>query len=235
MRRAGTPPDRIMVFMAVDWFPLWLSLRVAAWATLAAAPIGVGLAYLLANCSFRGKKALEMAVDLPLALPSTVLAYYLLVVLGHQSPLGKLYAAVTGVQLIFTWQAAVVAAFFHAAPWLVHQVRVALEQADHSYERAARTLGASECRVFFRVSLPLARRAVLAATVLAFARALGEFGVTIMIAGNVPGRTQTLAAAVYSAVESGAGAVARSLVLVISAVIVLLLWAASRLSEKRAS
>lgn len=224
-----------MVFMAVDWSPLWLSFRVAAWATLAAVPTGVGVAYLLVNHSFRGKKALEIAIDLPLALPSTVLAYYLLVVLGHQSPIERLYQTITGTPLLFTWQAAVVAAFLHAAPWLVHQVRAALEQIDHSYERIARTLGAPECRVFFRVSLPLARRAVAAATVLAFARALGEFGMTILVAGNVPGRTQTLAVAVYTAAQSGEGAVARSLVMVISVIIVLLLWVAGCLSGKRAS
>lgn len=220
--------------MDIDWFPLWLSLRVASLATLIAMGVGLWLAYLLANREFRGKEALDAAVTLPLVLPPTVLGYYLLVLLGRESPFGKVYEGVFGAPLVFTWQAAVVAALIHSTPLLVKSARAALESVDRNYERAARNLGASEWRVFWRVTLPLARRSVLAAAVLAFARSLGDFGITIMIAGNIPGRTQTMSVAIYDAVESGEGALARTLVLVISAVALGILFLANRLTPKQA-
>lgn len=220
--------------MEIDWFPLWLSLRVASLATLMACAIGIGLAYLLANREFRGKEALDAAVTLPLVLPPTVLGYYLLVVIGRKSLLGEVYESIFGGPLVFTWKAAVIAALFHSAPLLIKSARAALESVDRTYEKAARNLGASEWRVFWRVSLPLARRSILAAAALAFARALGDFGVTIMIAGNIPGRTQTVAVAIYDAVEAGEGAVARTLVLVVSATALLILWIANRLAPRQA-
>lgn len=221
--------------MRIDWFPLWLSLKVAAIATVLSALLGLWLAYLLANRSFRGKGLLNGAVTLPLVLPPTVLGYYLLVLLGRDGPLGRFYEWVFGSPLVFTWQAAVVAATFHTVPLLVILARAALESVDRVYERAARNLGASDWRIFWRVSLPLARRSILAAVALAFARSLADFGITIMIAGNLPGRTQTLAVAVYDAVETGRGAAARVLVLVISVVAVALLWVANRLVPKQAT
>jgi molybdate transport system permease protein len=152
--------------MQIDWFPLWLSLRVAALATVLSLLLGLWLAYLLANRRFRGKEALDAAVALPLVLPPTVLGYYLLIVLGRESPLGRLYEWLTGSPLVFTWQAAVLAAMVHAIPLLVISARAALESVDRSYERAARNLGASEWRVFWKVSLPLARRSILAVAAL---------------------------------------------------------------------
>ena len=219
--------------MALDWFPLWLSLRVAALATLLAAVVGIATAYLLASRDFRGKNAIDALVTLPLVLPPTVLGYYLLVLFGRDAWLGRAYEAVFGQPLVFTWQAAVVAAFFHAAPLLVKSARAALESVDHRYERAARSLGAGAMRTFFRVSLPLASRGILAALALAFAQALGDFGVTIMLAGNIPGRTQTVAVAIYDAVQSDAGSVARVLVVVTSAVAIAVVWFANHLAPKR--
>ncbi|MEN6533180.1 MAG: molybdate ABC transporter permease subunit [Bryobacteraceae bacterium] len=221
--------------MGIDWFPLWLSLRVAALATVAAVAIGLWLAYLLANRQFRGKELLDAAVTLPLILPPTVLAYYLLVLAGHASPLGQFYEWIFGSPLMFTWPAAVIAAIIYATPLLVKSARAALESVDRDYERAARTLGASEWRIFWQVSLPLARRSVLAAVVLCFARALCDFGITIMIAGNIPGRTQTLSVAVYEAVQTGNGATARVLVLVISVTAMAILFLANRLAPRRAA
>jgi molybdate transport system permease protein len=218
--------------MHIDWFPLWLSLRVATLATAAALAVGLWLAYLLANREFRGKEVLDAALTLPLVLPPTVLGYYLLVLLGRSSPIGTLWEKLTGSPLVFTWKAAVIAALLHALPLLVKSARAALESVDRSFERAARTLGASEWRLFWRVTLPLARRSILAATVLAFARALGDFGVTLMVAGNIPGRTQTLAVAIYDAVESGNGSLARALVLIVSAVALLILTLANRLASR---
>ena len=199
--------------MEINWF----SLAVGLW-----------LAYLLANRKFRGKEIVDAAVTLPLVLPPTVLGYYLLVLLGRESPLGKLFEAVTGGPLVFTWKAAVVAAL------LIKLVRAALETVDRTYERAARNLGANEWRVFWQVSLPLARRPVLAAAVLAFARSLGDFGITIMLAGNIPNRTQTVSVAIYDAVEAGKNSTALVLVLAISVIAMGLVYVANRWNEGKA-
>src|SRR5262249_40075853 len=164
---------------------------------------GLWLAYVLANRQFKGKEALDAAVTLPLVLPPTVLGYYLLVLIGRASPLGKLWEGVFGSPLVFTWKAAVIAALLHSLPLLVKPARAALESVDRNYERAARNLGASEWKLFWRVTLPLARRSIIAASALAFARSLGDFGVTLMVAGNIPGRTQTAAVAIYDAYEAG--------------------------------
>ncbi len=219
--------------MAVNWFPLWLSLRVAALATLVSLALGLWIAYVLANRKFRGKELLDAVVTLPLVLPPTVLGYYLLVMLGRTSPLGHFYEYVFGAPLVFTWQAAVVASTFHAIPLLVKSARAAFETVDRSYEKAARNLGASDWRVFWRVTLPLSRRAVIAASVLAFARALGDFGATLMIAGDIPGKTQTASIAIYDAVEGGDTLVARVLVLVLSAVAIAIVYASNRLQQRQ--
>jgi molybdate transport system permease protein len=218
--------------MQIDWFPLWLSLRVAFLSTALALAGGLWIAYILANREFRGKEILSAAVALPLVLPPTVLGYYLLVVIGRASPIGKVWESVFGSPLVFTWKAAVIAALLHALPLLVMSARAALESVDRSYERAARNLGASEWRLFWRVTLPLAHRSILAAVALAFARSLGDFGVTLMVAGNIPGRTQTVAVAIYDAVEAGNGALARTLVLVVSAVALIILTLANRLAPR---
>jgi molybdate transport system permease protein len=219
--------------MPIDWFPLWLSLRVAFVSTLLAVALGLYLAYILANRDFRGKEVVDALVTLPLVLPPTVLGYYLLVlIIGRATPFGKLWEDVFGSPIVFTWKAAVVAALLHSLPLLVKSARAALESVDRSYERAARSLGASEWRLFWRVTLPLAHRSILAAIALAFARSLGDFGVTLMVAGNIPGRTQTVAVAIYDAVESGNGALARVLVIVVSLVALAILSIANRLSPR---
>ncbi len=216
--------------MPIDWFPLWLSLRVACISTAIALGIGLWMAWTLANRQFRGKEVLDALVTLPLVLPPTVLGYYLLVVLGRNSPVGHVYEWLFGAPLVFSWQAAVVAALFHSTPLLVKSARAAFESVDRSYERAARNLGASELRLFWRVTLPLVRRSILAAAALAFARSLGDFGVTLMIAGNIPGRTQTVAVAIFDAVDAGNGRLARVLVLIVSAVALVILSLANRLT-----
>jgi len=220
--------------MPIDWSPLTLSLRVAACATAISFALGLSLAYLLANRQFRGRELLDAVITLPLVLPPTVLGYYLLVVLGRSAPIGRVYEFVFGGPLVFTWQAAVVASTVHAVPLLVKSARAALESVVREYERAARTLGASEWRLFWRVTLPLARRSILSATVLAFARSLGDFGTTLMIAGDIPQRTQTASVAIYDAVESGNTALAKVLVLAISAITIAIVYAANRL-ERRGS
>jgi molybdate transport system permease protein len=215
----------------IDWFPLWLSLRVALLSTAVALALGLWLAYLLANRTFRGKELLDAAIALPLVLPPTVLGYYLLVVIGRSSWIGRAWEGVFGSPLVFTWKAAVIAALLRSLPLLVKSARAALESVDHSYERAARSLGATEARLFWKVTLPLAHRSILAATALAFAQALGDFGVTLMVAGSIPGSTQTVAVAIYDAVEGGNADVARTLVLVVSVAAITILGLAKKLEQ----
>ena len=200
----------------MDLFPLWLSLRVAVASTVIALAAGLAIAYLLANRNFRGREFVDALVTLPLALPPTVLGFYLLVLIGRNSIFGKIWEAVFGSPLVFTVKAAIIAAVIHAAPLLIKSARAAFESVDHRYERAARSLGASEFRLFCYVTLPLARRQIMAAAALAFARSLGDFGITLMVAGNIPGRTQTLALAIYDAVESGDTTRAGVLALIVS-------------------
>jgi len=218
--------------MTNSWFPLWLSLRVAVLATLISVAFGLWMAWVLANREFRGKELVDAMVTLPLVLPPTVLGYYLLVVLGTSSPLGHIYESLFGAPLVFTWQAAVVASTLHAIPLLTKSARAAFESTSRNYEKAARAMGASEWRVFWRVTLPLSRRAVAAASVTAFARALGDFGVTLMIAGNLPGKTQTAAVGIYDAVQRGDTRAARVLVLALSVATLAIVYAANRLGPR---
>lgn len=216
---------------ALDWFPLWLSLRVAGLASVVVLTAGTFVAYLLSHKIFRGKNLIDSLITLPLVLPPTVLGYYLLVLIGRSSPFGHVYEALFGQPLVFTWQAAVVAAVLHSAPLFIKAARPILESIDYRYEWAAKGLGASEWRTFWQITLPLARRGLISLATLTFARSLGDFGVTIMVAGNIPHRTQTLSVAIYDAVESGNGSLARVLVLVVSFAALALLWPANYLSR----
>jgi molybdate transport system permease protein len=218
--------------MTANWFPLWISLRVAVLATLISVAFGLWMAWVLANREFRGKELVDAVVSLPMVLPPTVLGYYLLVVLGTSSPLGHIYESLFGAPLVFTWQAAVVASTLHAIPLLTKSVRAAFETTGRNYEKAARSIGASDWRVFWRVTLPLSRRAVAAASLTAFARALGDFGVTLMIAGNLPGKTQTAAVGIYDALQRGDTRAARVLVLALSVATLGIVYAANRLAPR---
>ncbi|MGC9966886.1 MAG: molybdate ABC transporter permease subunit [Syntrophobacteraceae bacterium] len=203
--------------------PLWLTLKVAAVATLSAFAIGVALAFLLAKGRFRGREWLDAFLTLPLVLPPTVLGYYLIVLVGRNGWIGHWLYKAFGITLMFTWQGAALAAAIVSLPLVLKSARTAFESVDQNLEKAARTLGLSETAVFFRVSLPLAWRGILAGTMLAFARAMGEFGATLMIAGNLPGKTQTLSLAVYDAVQAGNESLAAMLVLITSLVCILVI------------
>lgn len=216
----------------IDWFPLTLSLRVALIATAFVVIVGVALGWLLARRRFFGRELLDAVVTLPLVLPPTVLGYYLLVLLGRRSPIGHAIEAITG-PLVFTWKGAVVAAGIGALPLVVKTSRSAISAVDANLEDAARTLGQSEWRVFWRVTMPLASRGIIAATMLAFARSLGDFGATLMVAGNIPGRTQTAAIAIYDASQAGRDNYALVLVLILSAVALALVYATNKLSVGR--
>ena len=210
-------------------FPVQLSLRVASLATLAALMAGVLLGWIFHRYRFPGKDLLDSVLSLPMVLPPTVLGYYLIVLLGRNGFVGRWLETTFGVSLIFTWQGAVVAAAVVSFPLIFKSARAALDGVESKYENAARTLGYPEWRVFLRVCLPLAGRGILAGTMLAFARAMGEFGATLMIAGNLPGRTQTLSLAVYSATQAGQDSLAAQLVLLISVLCTLILWISGRL------
>jgi molybdate transport system permease protein len=185
----------------VELAPLALSLQIAALATLFAAIVGVGIATLLANVRFRGRDLVDVLVTAPIVLPPTVLGYYLLVALGRRSAIGHAFEAVFGSSIVFTRTGAVVAATVGALPLVVKTGRAALEGVEPTLIRAARTLGAGATRAFFTVQLPLAARGIVAALMLAFARSLGDFGITLMVAGDIPGETQTASLAIYDAIQ----------------------------------
>jgi len=203
--------------------PLLLTLKVAAVATLCSFLTGVALAFLIAKFRFRGKEWLDAFLTLPLVLPPTVLGYYLIVLVGRNGWIGRWLYDAFGITLMFTWQGATLAAAIVSLPLVLKSARTAFESVDQNLEKAARTLGLSEAAVFFRVSFPLAWRGILAGTMLAFARAMGEFGATLMIAGNLPGKTQTLSLAVYDAVQAGNDSLAAMLVLITSLVCILVI------------
>lgn len=216
------------------WVPLLLTLKVAGWATLLATVAGSATAYCLSRWRWPGRDLLDAILTLPLVLPPTVLGYYLLVLLGRRGVLGERLADI-GIELVFTWQGAVIAASVVAFPLVFKSARAAFENVDSQLENAARVLGVCEAGVFFRVTLPLAARGIVAGVLLAFARALGEFGATLMIAGNLPGRTQTLSVAIYEAVQAGDDATANFLVLVTSITCIVVLLAAGKLVPIRSS
>lgn len=215
------------------WIALSLSLKVACCATLLNLLLGTAAGFLLARGRFPGRDLLDTLLTLPMVLPPTVLGYYLLVVFGRNGWLGQHLQQWFGINLIFTWQGAVLAAAVVTFPLVCKPARAAFESINPQLEQAARVLGMPAYAVFLRVTLPLAWRGLLAGLLLAFARALGEFGATLMIAGSIPGETQTLSIAVYEAVQAGNDTLANQLVLLISAVCVLVLWSTSRLAKAR--
>jgi len=216
------------------WVALALSLKVAGCATAIDLVLGVTLGQVLARRRFPGRDLLDAILTLPLVLPPTVLGYYLLVLVGRRGALGAWLHDSLGVELIFTWQGAALAAALVAFPLVLKSARAAFEGVDPQLLRAGRVLGLGEWALFFRVSLPLAWRGILAGVLLAFARAMGEFGATLMVAGSIPGRTQTLSLAVYEAVQAGQDDLAQLLVLIISVVCVLVLVLAGRLLPRAA-
>ena len=215
--------------MIAALIPLVLTLKVAIFATGIVLVAGVACAYLFTRFKIFGGHLIDAICTLPMVLPPTVLGYYLLVLFGRRGWLGAWLENSFGIQLIFTWQGAVIASACVAFPLVYRGARAAFEGVDHQLEHAARVLGSGELEVFLRVSLPLAWRAILAGTLLAFARAMGEFGATLMIAGSIPGKTQTVSIAIYEAAQAGQDDMANFLVLLTSFVCVLVLTASSQL------
>ena len=215
---------------SATWVTLALTLKVAGCATALNLVLGVAAAWLLARHRFLGRDLVDAVLTLPLVLPPTVLGYYLLVVIGRRGWLGAWLHQAFGIQLIFTWQGAVIAATLVAFPLLLKSARTAFEAVDPQLENAARVLGLGEWAVFFRITLPMATPGILAGALLVFARSLGEFGATLMVAGSLPGRTQTLSVAVYEAVQAGQDDTANVLVAITSLTCIAVLLAVGRLA-----
>jgi len=215
-----------------DLFPVWLSIRVSLAATALTLVLGVPVAWVLARRRFPGRDFLASLVVTPLVLPPTVLGYYLLLVIGSRGPVGRLVERL-GVPLAFTWRAAVLAACLGSIPLLIKAAQAGFESVDPRLERAARTLGRSEWSIFWSVTLPLAWRSVLAGTILAFCRAFGDFGITLMVAGSIPGLTQTLPLAIYDHVQANQMGEANALAALAVATVVALLIGFGRLGRLR--
>jgi len=213
------------------WATTAFTVLMGLLSTLVAMPLAMGVAWLLARRHFRGKPVVETVVTLPLVLPPVATGYLLLQMLGVSAPVGRLLDAI-GVEVVFTWKAVVLAMVVMSLPLLVLTLRTGFEQIDRRYEQVAATLGASPWRVWITVTLPLARRSIVVAALLGFARALGEFGATIIVAGGIPGQTQTLAVALFTFIESGRDAEARDVLWVSLALAALAVLAAQLLRRR---
>ncbi|MCL4488030.1 MAG: molybdate ABC transporter permease subunit [Chloroflexi bacterium] len=212
----------------MDWQPFLLTLQVALFATVVILVAGIALALFLARTHIRGKLIIETLITLPLVLPPSVVGYYLLIVLGRNGPLVRWF----DLNVLFTWPAAVIASSIVGLPLMIQAARAAIENVDPAMENAARTLGSSEAEVIWRVTLPLARRGIWAGLILGAARALGEFGATLMVAGDIPGRTQTAPLAIYDAVQAGRFADANWLVGMLTLLSLASLSAVGRLQRR---
>ena len=215
----------------MDYSPLYLSLWVSVIATVIIAVFGTFVAYLLARKRFFARTVLDAVTTLPMILPPTVTGYYLIILLGKNGVIGKQIYELTGLSIMFTWQAAVIAATVVAMPIMIKSAKAAIESVDVGFEKAAYTLGKSEIETFFLVTLPLAKKGLMAGLILSFARALGEFGATIMLAGNIPGKTSTMPLAIYSAVQTGEDRLATTLVIILTVISIAVIYITTRISE----
>ena len=216
-----------------EWNAVVTSLKVATASVALGLPFAIGLGYFLARWRSAGKWIVETAVNLPLVLPPVVTGYLLLLLMGRNGPLGRLLDEFLGWRVVFTWYAAVAAGAIVSFPLMVRTIRVSFRSVDTRLEEAARSLGRSRLSTFYRVSLPLALRGIVAGSVLGFARTLGEFGATIMVAGNIPGQTQTIPTAIYSLVQSPGGWDRSKRLLLVSILLACVTLAASEILERR--
>lgn len=215
----------------MSWGPLLLSFQVATVATVAATIAGVALATLLATRRFPGRDLIDVLVTTPMVLPPTVLGYYVLVAVGRRSIVGQTFEHLTGSSIVFTRTGAIVAASIGSLPLIVKGARTALQGVDPTLLRAASTLGAGRLRTYFAIHIPLALPGILAGVMLGFARALGDFGVTLMVAGDIPGETQTASLAIYDAIQANRQADAVGMIAVLSAVAITTLYLVNKLTK----
>jgi molybdate transport system permease protein len=215
-----------------DWSIVWFTIRTAALAAALILPLGIPVAWLLARKRWPGKAVVETIVALPLVMPPVATGLILLKLFGRRGPIGSMLHDV-GIDVVFTWRAVVVAMMVMSFPLLVRASRIAFEEVPVRFEQIARTLGANEPRVFFTITLPLAMRGVIGGVLLAFARSLGEFGATILVAGNIPGRTSTVAVSIYNFVQLGQDGAAYRLLLFSVIVAFAAVWTAEMISRRR--
>ncbi|HKN18555.1 MAG TPA: molybdate ABC transporter permease subunit [Dissulfurispiraceae bacterium] len=213
-------------------FSMLLSLKVAFVATVFVVLAGTAIAYALARKEFRGREFLDVIFTLPLVLPPTVTGYYLIVVFGRNGLIGKMIYDGTGFTIMFTWYAAALASFIVALPLMIKTTRAAIESVDRNLINAAYTLGHGEGETAIRVILPLARKGIMAGAVLSFARAMGEFGATLMLAGNIPGKTDTMPLAIYSLASSGEWTQAHAMVILLTIMSGVFLYLANKYSKR---
>ncbi|MTI46592.1 molybdate ABC transporter permease subunit [Sporosalibacterium faouarense] len=213
--------------------PILLSLKIASIATVFSFIFGVFFAYILNKKSIRGKNIWESILTMPIILPPSITGYLLLIVLGKRGIIGRLLLEYFGIQVVFTWVGAVIAACIVSLPLMYQNVKAAFAVIDPVYENAARTLGSSEWKVFRTIVFPLAWPGIVSGIVLSFARAIGEFGATLMVAGNIYGKTQTIPTAIYFAVESGKTEVANTLVFVMTIFSFVLIFGLNTWAKKR--
>ena len=197
------------------WFPLYITLKISLVSSLLVAILGTVISYLLARREFMGKWLIDSLVTLPMILPPTVTGYILVVLLGKRGIIGQTLYNLTGISILFTWQVAVIAAFVVSLPLMVKTTTAAIEAVDRELEYVAYTLGKSELETALFITLPLAKKGILAGVILSFARAVGEFGATLMVAGNIPGKTNTMAISIYSAFQGGNSELANTLVIIL--------------------
>lgn len=212
--------------------PLLLTLKISIISTFFVAVLGILIAYMLAKKEFRGKWVADGMVTLPMVLPPTVTGYILVILLGKNGMLGSIFTKITGSGILFTWQAAAIAAFIVSLPLMVKTTSSAIGAVDRSVEEAAHILGRNEFETALFITLPLAKKGIVAGCVLSFARAVGEFGATLMVAGNIPGKTNTMAISIYSAYQTGNSELANMLVLILVAISFLTIAATGRLAER---
>lgn len=215
-------------------YSLKLSLQVALAATALVAVAGIFIAYILAKRDFTGRDLLDILVTLPLVLPPTVTGYYLVVLFGRKGFIGKRIYELTGLSVMFTWHAAVLASFVVALPLMIKTAKAAIESVDGNLINASYTLGHSEAGTAFKVILPLAMKGIIAGVVLSFARAMGEFGATLMVAGNIPGKTDTMPIAIYTSATGGQWGEANVMVVLFTIISGLFLYLANRFGGRRA-
>lgn len=186
----------------MDFSPLWISIKTAIFSTIITFFLGIALSYIMANFKGRYKGLIDGILTLPLILPPTVVGFFLLLICGKNGPIGKVLE-LFNTSLIFSWSATVIAAIVVSFPMMYRTTRAAFEQIDNNIIFAARTLGLSEFKIFYKIAIPLAMPGIIGGLVLSFARAIGEFGATLMLAGNIPGKTQTMPLAIFFAAEGG--------------------------------
>lgn len=216
-----------------DLYPFYLTLKVSLTSTALSFSLGLFFSWILARKEFWGKNLLDALVMQPLIIPPTVLGYYLLVLLGREGPVGNFLERFFGINLVFTWKGAVVAAFIASLPLFIKPARNAIEGVDRNLEDSARLLGKSEWEIFRTITLPLAKRGIIVGAAMAFARSVGDFGTTLMVAGNIPRKTQTVSIAIYDAVQANNFELANFMVLIITLFSISVLFWINRFSQGR--